>query len=270
MFKKITQNAIGFLCLIIGSLVLNSCEKENISSIKNSRSFTLESKYTNTKYEINVLYPETYTPSNSYRTVYMLDGDDYYKEATDVVIESNKEDIILIGIGYDGKNRRGIDYSYPKDNDFPTKSGGAREFINFINNELIPHIENELEIKSTDKTLFGHSLGGYLALYLLFQQQQPNPFDNIIAASSNFMWYDAYLFDLEQQYFNINDTLNKNLYITVGDLEGVSINLFYNAFKNKINERSYIGLALHSERLKNISHRNSPIISFKKGLYTIL
>ncbi|WP_106794427.1 alpha/beta hydrolase [Aquimarina sp. Aq78] len=268
--KKIIQNSIGFLCLIIGILGLNSCEKENLSSIKNNHPFSITSKYTNTTYSINVLYPKTYNPSNSYHTIYMLDGDDYFKEATDIITESSREDIILIGVGYANKNRRGTDYSYPEDSNFSGASGGAKEFINFMNNELIIHVENELEIESVDRTLFGHSLGGYLALYILFQQNQPNPFDNIIAASSNLMWYNAYLFHLEQHYFDTHDSLNKNLYITVGDLEGASINLFFNAFKEKINERSYTGLILHHERLKNVSHRNSPMITFKKGLSIIL
>lgn len=268
--KKIIMSSMSFLCLIIGILGLNSCEKENLSSIKNNHPFTITSDYTNTTYSINILYPQAYDPLNNYHTIYMLDGDDYFKEATDIVAESSREDIILIGVGYTDKNRRGIDYSYPEDRDFPGASGGAKEFINFINNELIPHVENELEIESTDRTLFGHSLGGYLALYILFQQDQPNPFDNIIAASSNFMWYNGYLFHLEQHYFDTHDSLNKNLYITVGDLEGASINLFHNAFEKKISGRSYTGLILHHERLKNISHRNSPMITFKKGLSIIL
>lgn len=268
--KKIIQNSMSFLCLIIGILGLYSCEKNNLSSIKNNHPFAITSDHTNTTYSINILYPQAYDPSNSYHTIYMLDGDDYFKEAADIVAESGREDIILIGVGYANKNQRGRDYSYPEDRDFPGTSGGAKEFINFVNNELIPHIENELEIESVERTLFGHSLGGYLALYILFQQDQPNSFDNIIAASSNFMWYNAYLFDLEQHYFDTHDSLDKNLYITVGDLEGASINLFYNAFKEKMDKRSYTGLILHHERLKNTSHRNSPIITFKKGLSIIL
>ncbi len=268
--KKIIPNSMAFLYLIIPILGLNSCEKDNLSSIKNNHPFAITSVYTNTTYNINILYPQTYDPSNSYHTIYMLDGDDYFKEAADIIAESSREDIILIGVGYANKNRRGRDYSYPKDIDFPGASGGAKRFINFINNELIPHIENELKIGSVDRTLFGHSLGGYLALYMLFQQDQPNPFDNTIAASSNIMWHNAYLFHLEQYYFDTHDSLDKNLYITVGDLEGASINLFHNAFTEKISKRSYTGFILHHERLKNTSHRNSPIVTLKKGLSIIL
>lgn len=267
--KKSAQNPIGFLCLFIGLFGLTSCEKSDLSSIKNNQSYTIQSEYTKTEYGINILYPETYSETSSYRTVYILDADDYFKEIANVIEETNREDIILIGIGYTGKSRRGMDYSYPKDNDFPSESGGAKEFINFINHELIPYVENELDISSSDKSLFGHSLGGYFALYLLFQQEQENPFKNIIAASPNFMWYNAYLFDIEQKYFDIQNKLNNNLYVTVGDLEGVSINLFNDAFKNKIIDRSYNGFTFNQERLENTSHRNSPITTFKKGLSII-
>ena len=215
------------------------------------------------------MYPEAYDSSSSYRTIYLLDGDDYFKEMADVIVESNRGDIILIGIGYTGKSRRGMDYSYPKDIDFPSESGGAKEFINFINHELIPSVEDELGIESHDKSLFGHSLGGYFALYMLFQQEQVNPFNNMIAASSNLMWNNAYLFDLEEEYFDSHDSLNKSLYITVGDLEGASINLFYEAFKEKIIARSYNGLTFNQDRFKNTSHRNSPIITLEKGISII-
>ncbi|MBQ0740652.1 prolyl oligopeptidase family serine peptidase, partial [Aquimarina celericrescens] len=89
------------------------------------------------------------------------------------------------------------DYSYPKDPDFPHPSGGGKKFIDFMNKELIPYIEGELKIIPVDRTLYGHSLGGYLALYTLFQQEQPNLFKNVIAASPNLMWYNSYLFYLE-------------------------------------------------------------------------
>ena len=268
--KKTVKKNIQLLYFLIGILVLNSCKKEDLSSIKNTDSFNITSNYTSTTYSINVLYPETYNASLSYQTIYMLDGDDYFKEASEVIANTKREDIILIGIGYANKNKRGTDYSYPKDNDFPNDSGGAKKFIKFLNKELMPYIENELKIESKNKTLFGHSLGGYFALYILFQQEQINSFDNIIAVSANFLWGNAYLFDLEKKRFSSNSTLNKNLYLTVGDLEGVSINLFFNAFTNKIKEHSYSGLKLNQERLKNTSHRNSPIITLKKALSIIL
>ena len=269
MKKTVIKNML-LLPFLIGILIMNSCEKEDLSAIKNTQSFNITSNYTNTAYSIYVTYPQDYNPSDSYNTMYILDGDDYFKEASDVIINTNRNDIILIGIGYTNKNKRGTDYSYPKDNDFPNESGGAKVFIQFINKELIPYVEDELNIRSKNKTLFGHSLGGYFALYTLFQQEQTNPFDTIIAASANLMWGNAYLFDLEQKYFETNSALNTKLYVTVGDLEGASINLFFNAFYNTIQERSYSNLKLTQERLKNTSHRNSPITTLEKALSIIL
>lgn len=255
-----------FLCCTASLLALNSCEKDELPSKGNSHSFNLTSNYTKTKYAIKVLYPENYLPSKRYRSIYLLDGDDYFKEAGDAIIASAKEDIVLVGVGYAGKNKRGTDYSYPKDNDFPKDSGGAKTFLKFINLELIPHVEGELDILSTDRTLFGHSLGGYFVLYTLLQQEQTNVFNTMIAASSNLMWGNAYLFDLEQHYF-MSDTLpDCNLYMTVGDLEGASINLFFNAFVKKLQERDYPSLNLFYDRLKNTSHRNSPIQTFENAL----
>lgn len=267
--KKNARNFIGFICLLINLGNLSSCKKEPLSSTGSQQAFTIQSAHTQVKYNINLWYPLGYLPSNNYHVVYLLDGDDYFKEATNLMEKSQREDIILIGIGYTDKNNRGTDYSFPKDKDFPSNSGGAKEFIKFINTELIPKIEGELDINSKDRTLFGHSLGGYFALYLLFQQEQPNPFQNSIVASANIMWKNAYLFELEQQYYNVNNTLDKKLYMAVGDLEGASINLFFNAFKNCLLKRNYSNFTFKHKRLENISHRNSPIISFKNALSII-
>ncbi len=268
--KKTAQNSICMLCLWMAWCSFYSCQKETFVTGKKQDSFTLQSTYTETQYDLKIAYPKTYDATKKYHTIYLLDGDDYFDEASAVISNQQREDVILIGIGYVGNNQRGRDYSFPKDSDFPNASGGAKEFIQFINNQLIPKVETEMGVKSKARTIYGHSLGGYFALYILFQQEHPNPFDNSIAISPNLMWKDAYLFDLEQQYYNQRDSLDKRIYMTVGDLEGASINLFFNAFKNKLLTRNYTGLSLDYERLSHVSHRNSPIISFKNALSIIL
>ncbi|UNZ00310.1 alpha/beta hydrolase-fold protein [Zhouia spongiae] len=267
--KKRVLNYLLVCSIIVVGLCVQGCDKEELSARTNNDSFVITSNYTQTKYRINILYPKGYQPSKSYHTIYLLDGDDYFNETANVITAQEKDDYVLIGIGYAGKNKRGTDYSYPWDKDFSGNSGGAKEFIDFINGELIPEIESKLKIMSSDRTLFGHSLGGYFALYILFQQEKNNPFDHIIAASANIMWYNAYLLDLEQKYYDKKKELNKSLYLSVGDLEGASQNLFHDAFVKQLKKRFYIGLDFTGERLRNTSHRNSPIISFKNGLTKI-
>lgn len=184
----------------------------------NSKSYSITSTFTGSEYNLEILYPVNYDPSLEYQTVYLLDGDFYFSELADIVTSKYAAEIILIGIGYKNENKRETDYTYPAD-DMVSNSGGGEKYIQFINNELIPYVENSLLIKSSEKTLAGHSYGGYFALYQLFQQDYPNPFNNIIAASPSLFWHEAYMLDLENQFNGSFDTLSIKLFNTMGQID---------------------------------------------------
>lgn len=196
-----------------------------------------------------------------------MDGDDYFKEVAGIVKAQYNDKAVLIGVGYTRKNNRTTDFTYPAD-DMINKSGGGIKFLKFLTGELVPYIES-LGIRSGQKTLLGHSLGGYISLYLRFQKEIVNPFNNVIAISPSIFWHDAHLFGMEQNYFKNTKELNVNLYMAIGDIEGLTMNTHFNAFAGKVAGRKYNNLVFHYETLKNSSHNNSPIIGFEKGLLTI-
>jgi predicted alpha/beta superfamily hydrolase len=211
------------------------------------------------------MYPDNYVESNSYKTIYLLDGDWYYNEFSEIVHDKYGENVILISIGYASGDNRNTDFTFPAD-DLLKKSGGAKQYAKFITEELTPYIENNLKIKSSSKALLGHSLGGYFALYLTFQKEVVNPFNKIVAISPSLYWSDAYIFGLEEEYSKSNNNLNVSLYIAMGDLEGATMNTHFDAILSKLKSRNYQGLSLNYERLKNTVHNNSPIIGFEKGI----
>lgn len=251
------------LTILIIPLLL-SCQKE-IFEGENLRSEGIHSVYTNEDYSLQILLPINYDSLLAYHHVYLLDGDWYFYELAQIIKDEYCNDIVLIGIGYKDDNKRTSDFTYPED-DYLDDSGNANAFIKCINNELIPFISDSLQIKSSQKTLAGHSIGGYLCLYLLFQNELNNKFDNIISASPSIWWHDAYLLDLEEQYNLLHDTLHVNLYCTMGDSEGVTMNTLFNALNKKIESRNYQGLTFEYERFENTTHRNNPIKSFEKGI----
>lgn len=264
--KKIT----GKLCLLVILIAINSgCQKLEMQNIENSESYLINSYYTGSKYNLQILYPTNYNSSIEYQTIYLLDGDWFFNELAEIVKSKYASDIILIGIGYKNKNKRETDFTYPSD-DYLSNSGGGKKFLQFINNELIPFVENDLSIKSSETTLCGHSLGGYFALYQLLQQNYPSPFNNIVTASPSLFWSEAYIIDLENKYHNSNNSLNIKLFNTMGDLEGVTMNTSFNAFNNKLKSRNYIGLLFNHVRFYNTSHNNNPIKSFAEGISFIL
>jgi len=201
----------------------------------------------------------------AYHTIYLLDGDGYFNELSHIILDEYPDEIVLVGIGYDGENKRHSDFTYPEDDLLP-HSGNANLYIQHLIKELIPFVEDSLLIQTTQRTLAGHSLGGYFGLYLLFQEEFTNPFDNIISASPSLFWHDAFLLGLEDQFNSSNDSLSVNLYITMGDSEGVTMNTLFNALNNKIKSRNYKDLIFDHERFENTTHNNNSIKSFRKGI----
>jgi predicted alpha/beta superfamily hydrolase len=254
--------------LLISTLllpILLGCQKDEELIMKFTKSYTLSSAYSNEKYNLQILYPANYDSSKAYHTVYLLDGDWFFNELFEFVRTDYPNDIVLVGIGYKDLNKRNSDFTYPTNN-LLENSGNANLYIQHLIYELIPYIEDSLAINTTQKTLAGHSLGGYFGLYLLFQNELPNPFNNIISASPSLFWDDAFLLDLEEQFNSVNDTMNVNLYTTMGDSEGVTMNTLFNSLNERIKSRNYEGLIFNYERFENTTHNNNPIQSFEEGI----
>lgn len=254
--------AISFLLLLV------SCNDEDVKRLGQQKSLNITSPNTGYSYHVDVILPDNFDSTAFYKTLYLLDGDWYLDELRNEEI-INSGDIVLVSIGYKGNNNRERDFTFPS-NDLLENSGGAKEYIQFLNYNLLPTIQSQFNIKPSHSILLGHSLAGYLALYLTFQQDFTNPFDGIIAVSPSLFWNDSYIFFLEDDYSNTFDSLNKRLYIAMGDLEGVAMNTHFDAINMKLHSRNYEGLILYSDRFKNTSHNNSPIKGFRKGLQLIL
>lgn len=258
-----------FLFLSFTLFFFASCIEEDLPARIKQQKFTVTSNATNFKYNVKIGSLEEIDVARDYHVVYLLDGDDYYNECMQILHSKNKEHTIVVSIGYTGDNKRGIDYSYPYDRDFDGDSGGAKKFIDFLNSELLPTIAEDYQINSLTKTIYGHSLGGYFALYVMMQKEQENPFDNAIAVSPNLMWYNSFIFDLEAAAKELDLLKGKSIYMSMGDLEGVGMNASFDALTKQLELRNYSDFDFSYERLENTSHRNSPIQGFKKGLQII-
>ncbi len=75
-------------------------------------------------------------------------------------------------------------------------SGGADLFLDFIEKELIPHID-ETYRTIPHRTIVGHSLGGLLAIYSLIER--PDLFQGYIAADPSVWWDNNLLINLSRQ-----------------------------------------------------------------------
>ena len=117
--------------------------------------------------------PENYADSSqSYPTVYLLDGGDTFPlmaaQHHYLRLGNEAPALILVGISYGADtfregNYRQTDYTAPwKERSF---WGGAAVFQSVLQEELLPLIESTYRSDPTRRVLFGHSLGGQFVLF---------------------------------------------------------------------------------------------------------
>ena len=138
-----------------------------------------KSNVLNEERELNIYLPYGYSPDSTktYAVIYLLDGsidEDFIHIAGLVQFLSfswinDMPECIVVGIANIDRRR---DYTWPTTNeqdkkDFPT-TGGSQLFIQFINQEVIPMV-NENYKSNNDRTIVGQSLGGLLATEILWK-----------------------------------------------------------------------------------------------------
>lgn len=264
MLLKPKIHTFCFVTIILS--ISLGCKKKDVSPSTETK-FDIHSVHTGLDYQITVMYPEKYKKENAYHTVYLLDGGHGYDEAAEIINSEINQDLVLVSIAHVESDNRNTDFTYPVDDTRAKNTGGARKFIQFFNTELIPHIETKIEIIPYERTLYGHSLGGYFSIYFMLQSDYPIPFDNFISASPSLSYGDKYLIEFEQNYFENHTSLNHKWYMSFGSIEN---NALFNGFMEKMSTRTYTGLQYKKETLKNLGHLNTPFVAFENGLNFIL
>ncbi|WP_027093478.1 alpha/beta hydrolase [Cohnella thermotolerans] len=150
--------------------------------------------------------PEGAPSEAGYPVLYVLDANAVFGTVAEAVRLQTRgphrlaDGAAVVGIGYETNGpfdveRRFYDYTVraeaeelpPRKDGTPwPATGGADEFLDFLENELKPAIEREVPIDRSRQTLIGHSLGGLLALRALFSGRGTYRF---YAAGSPSIWW---------------------------------------------------------------------------------
>ncbi len=265
------------LLILLFTISLIACKKESFKP-KAENIYELTSVHTAQKYEVKVLLPKDYNPNNNYPIVYLLDGYYHFADVSkSIKKDKNLNDIILVGIFYKDfpfstnnlnqiEELRENDLTFPKNTEPSGEKtgGGAPEFYAFISTELIPFIENEFSVDSTERTLMGHSLGGYFVLWQMLEHEENSPFTNLVALSPSVWWSDLYL--LQDENVAEDLYLPNRLYLGVAEHEGLEMNvLIENLNSQLIKHEEAQGLNILFERYSG-GHLHSARKGFYNGL----
>lgn len=180
---------------------------------------TIKSKILNEDRTVNIYLPQNFNKTKSYPVIYLLDGsmNEDFIHVTGLIQFFNQmysmPETIVVGIANVDRKRDFTFHTDLKDlqKDYPT-TGHSDKFIGFLEKELKPYIESQF--KTTDKYLFGQSLGGLLATEILLKK--PEMFNNYFIISPSLWWDDESLLKQANQLLaKIPDT-KKFIYVSVG------------------------------------------------------
>lgn len=215
MIKKL----LIFCSILLAFQSLVFAQTENVKPLTIGEIRTIKSKILNEERTLNIYLPQKFDKTKSYPIIYLLDGsmNEDFIHVTGLVQFFNQmysmPETIVVGIANIDRKKDFTFHTDLKDlqKDYPT-TGHSDKFINFLDKELKPYIESHF--KTTDKYLFGQSLGGLLATEILLKN--PGMFNNYFIISPSLWWDDESLLKQAPQLLSKIKDIKKFIYISVG------------------------------------------------------
>jgi len=210
-------------------------ERYDAVVLSNTQVHKIHSKLNKHDYKLYINIPASYFSNKKekrYSTVYLLDADYSFaltKQVAEHLMDRDRvKEFIIVGIAYDGplkyKLNRTRDYTPSTVLDggygpeFQKYSGGADNFYQFLNKELIPYISKTFPVND-DRAIVGHSYGGLFASYGLIHY--PGVFNKAIIVSPS-LWYDnGLILKQAKSKSNFNYSTLHKVYLAVGEHENL-------------------------------------------------
>jgi predicted alpha/beta superfamily hydrolase len=108
------------------------------------------------------------------------------------------------------------------DSSFVRTSGGGEQFLEFMEKELIPYVEEKYPVTGY-RTFVGHSFGGLTTVYAL--HSRPELFNNYVAIDPSLWWDDWLLVKQAKDVLESNSLDGRALYLGVANTmeEGMDV-----------------------------------------------
>jgi predicted alpha/beta superfamily hydrolase len=226
-----------------------------------------------------VSLPESYTPTDTlrYPVLYVLDGNGFFGLSTEthrlLRLRAEVPELIIVGIGYpvsffsETSIPRWWDYTPSADPKADSvrasqlgaratggklRSGGGPQFVGVLRDEIIPFVEASYRTTG-DRGLFGDSLGGLLAAYILLTT--PELFSRYALSSPSLWWNNSEIFDREAAYFRTHPALDARLFLSVGgDEEKDRMVSPVDRLARILGEHHYAGLVMSTHVFEGEDH----------------
>jgi len=263
--------------LIVFYIFLFSIQSTFGQSNKNSiteKKINIHSKILNENRICLLSLPDSYNEATNTKKKYpiliLLDGTTLFKTTSGIVnfMSSDRNrnyfmpETIIVAIENVDRER---DFTVTKlKTKRPNRMGGGRNFLNFIEKELIPFIDKNYRT-APSRTLVGHSLGGLLTLNSYMDKN--SIFNAYISIDPSIWWNEAIMKNKINAIFPLS--LNKKLYIATANQGENNYernkkrhDLFYTGIKEKSGGHLNVEIAYFEKE----NHRSVPLIALYEGL----
>lgn len=234
-------------------LLVNVAYSQETISIGEKHSFY--SQILNENRDIQIHLPHGYEDESlSFPVMYVLDGEDNFLSA--VSITKQKSSLLLhyphmIIVGIQNADRV-CDFSFDRD--------GGDHFLNFLENELIPHIDSNYRTVN-HKILFGHSASANFGLHCI--TLSPQLFNGAILISP-LVHHRKRFNDIKKNFPIADSTLKTRIFIGFAQDE-LLVNEF-DSTSTYLQEQFSIIKGFKHEILNNEHHWSVPLIGMYHGL----
>ncbi len=251
--------------------------------IKDSFTHRIQSAYVDgMEYPINVHLPPTYgINEDSYPVIYYTDAFVCTEIAagTKKILELSGKiaNTILVGISHEGdfmrfvsdRSRDLIPTHIPQDKvmvypEATPASGGAGNFLAFIEHELFPLIEKEYRVDTSNRGLIGSSYGGLFAAWTMVNR--PELFQRYLINSPALYWDDYLILKQEEELWQKSQTLNAKVYISAGEKELEPFLQSVIRFRERFTAHNYKGFEFTFHIMSERDHETSFIEALPNGL----
>ncbi len=218
-------------------------------------------------------YHEEEASYQRYPVLIVLDGHAHFKSITGMVnymstgYNGNRKIPEMIVVGIQNVNRR-RDFTPDKiitrrAND----SGGGEKFLAFLEGELLPQLDKDFRTSSY-KMLFGHSLGGLLAVHTYMKEK--TLFNSFLAIDPSFGTWDTPTMDNKLDAIS-DQPFDRFIYLATANWGKRNLRnrdrhiRFYEA----MNSRCTGEFPAKQEYFENENHGSVPVIAFHNGISSI-
>ncbi len=261
MYQKLACVFIG--ALLTFSLSFNVNAKVRGEAVVKS----IKSEVLNESRELLIHLPNNYSryKDTTYPVLYLLDGQRNFAHTVgtlDLLNQSGMaQEMIVIGITNTERTR---DFTPTYDESYNQWgiSGGADNFLDFLEKELKPYVGANYRTNNY-AIVSGHSLSALFTLYAL--QERPELFQAYFAFSPSLWWHEEVIFPEAKAFFASDSDLNKYLYINMGN-EGGNMLSAYERYAELLNSSERKGFTFDTELDTSESHNTTALAGMSLAL----